>query len=107
MYFYNKKIGVYTAYYNTLLYSYILPYSNTLNFLYYKKNKENISCILVYPILHKKIFFFQVSTHIVKKKKMKKSSNLNQSLILESSISSYKCIYTIPIFSLSNNLFLE
>lgn len=104
MFFFNKKLGFYNTYYNELFFSYILPYSNDIMYLYNNKKKVTSSFLLVYPILYKKIFFLELSSHILKKKKMKQVFNLNQTLILEGSLSSHKCIFTVPIFSFLNSL---
>lgn len=109
MTFYNKKLGLITNHYNSVFSLYILPYQSNLLFFYNSKNRKKVtySCLLVYPIFYKKIFFFELSCSAIKKKKMKNINNLNQTIILEGSISSNKCIYTIPIFSLSNNIYSE
>lgn len=100
---YNKKIGFYKNYYNSVFFSYILPYSNTKNKMF---NHDNLyksdyiySCLIIYPILYKKLSFFQFSTKIIKRKRMKNRLNLNQTIILEGTISKKKCSLSVPIFS--------
>ena len=106
MFFYNKKLGFYTQYYNLLFFSYVLPYQNQLKD-FYKRTTSKETCLLVYPILYKKIFFLELSAHIQKKKKMNNKYNLNQTLILEGTVSSHKCKYAVPLFSFFNTIYLE
>ena len=68
-------------------------------------SKKNGACLLVYPIIYKKIFFLELSTIIKKKKKFKNIYNLNQTLILEGTVSSHKCLYSIPLFSFLNSVY--
>jgi len=107
MFFFNKKIGFYSNYYHLLLASYISPYSNNISSLCYLKKKAIFSCVFIYPIIYKKIFFLELSSNIIGKHKMKKASNLNQTIILEGSISSHKCVFTVPLFSFLNNIFID
>ena len=107
MSFFNKKIGFYSSYYNLLFSSYISPYSNNIDSLYNYRKKVVFSCVFIYPILYKKIFFLEMSSHIIGKHKTKKASNLNQTVILEGSISSHKCVFTVPLFSFLNNIFID
>lgn len=102
----NKKLGFYKNYYTFLFYSYILPYHNQLSD-FYNLNKATNTCLLVYPILYKKIFFLELSSKIIKRKKMKQVYNLNQTLILEGTVSSHKCHFSVPVFSFLNIITLE
>ena len=107
---YNKKIGYYRNYYNSLFFSYILPYSNIKG--YYKAfNHDNLykrnyiySCLIIYPILYKKLSFFQFNVKILKKRRMKNIFNLNQTIILEGTISRKKCSLSVPLFSFLNKI---
>jgi hypothetical protein len=100
MFFYNQKLGFYCNYYNELFFSYIIPYQEKLiSFYNLNQNLVTNSCLLVYPILYKKVLFFEASSTILKRKKMKNKYNLNQTLILEGTVSSKKCIFTVPLFS--------
>jgi len=107
MFFFNKKIGFYSNYYTILFSSYISPYSNNIDSLYKNKKKAIFSCVFIYPILYKKIFFLELSSNIIGKHNAKKASNLNQTVILEGSISSHKCVFTVPLFSFLNNIFID
>lgn len=108
MFFYNKKLGFYKNFYNSLFFSYILPYQNQyVDFYNLNTNRTTHSCLLVYPILYKKIFFLELSAKILKRKKMKSKYNLNQTLILEGTISSQKCLFSVPLFSFFNIISLE
>ena len=78
-----------------------------MNSIYKNKKKAILSCVFIYPILYKKIFFLELSSTIIGKHNTKKASNLNQTVILEGSISSHKCIFTVPLFSFLNNLFID
>ena len=107
MSYYNKTSGLLIKYYNNLFYLNTYRHEkNLMSILYtnFGRKKMSSSCLLVYPIINKKIFFIEKSCKIVKKKGMKNLANLNQTIILEASISSQKCIYTIPIFSIFNHL---
>ena len=96
---YNQKLGKYNQYYSKhLMTSTGINHIKNLNFLY-KKNKLKITCLIHYPILYKKITFFNFGCVIIKKKRMKNKYNLNQSIIVEGSISANKCIFTIPVLS--------
>ena len=73
MFFFNKKLGTYFCYYNELFFSYIIPYQKQLiSFYNLNQNLVTNSCLLVYPILYKKVLFFEVSSIILKKKKDEK-----------------------------------
>lgn len=97
---YNHKLGKYVNYYNTcLLDPTATQHIHSLSFLY-KKNFH--SCLIFYPILYKRIIFFNFGCFIKKRKRMKNRYNLNQTIILEGTISSNKCRLSIPVLSFLN-----
>jgi len=107
MTFYNSKIGLLVSYYNNIFaLNRPLHDKDFMSILYTNYGRQNMSsaCLLVYPIINKKIIFIEMSCKILKKKGMKNIAQLNQTIILEASISSQKCIYTIPVFSVFNHL---
>jgi hypothetical protein len=106
-YYNNKKLGLYSKYYNDLFFMNAYKHDKNITSILYTNLgiKKHSPCLLIYPIINKKIMFIEMSCKIVKKKGMKKLSNFNQTIILEASISSQKCIYTVPIFSVMNHLF--
>lgn len=103
MLFYNKKIGFLKNYYNMTFISFLKTYNFFSNNLY---DKDINYCVIIYPVLYKKMSFFKLSCNILKKKRMKSknSFNLNQTVILEGFISRNKFFLSIPVFSLINNL---
>jgi hypothetical protein len=106
--YYNKKIGFYKKYYDSVFFEYILRYSNTTGQLlskntFYKSNSIS-SCLVIYPVFYKRLSFFNFSAYILKKKRMKNRYNLNQTIILEGTISKTKCVYSIPLLSIDNKV---
>lgn len=98
---YNKKIGNYIHYYNTTLNNYIKNYNYFHNYLH----SDSLSyCLLSYPILYKKIYFFKFSCTILKKRKRKNVFFFNQTILLEGYLSKRKLFVTLPIFSFLNKM---
>jgi len=97
--YYNNKIGNIRNYYNNTFIS-LLKNNNLL----YEKNKflNKSSCLVIYPILYKKMTFFNLRCTIIKK--TKSFFNLNQTIILEGFLSRNKCFITIPILSFLNKV---
>ena len=107
---YNKKIGFYKNYYNSIFSSYILPYSNkkTTHKLFHDDLLYNIhylySCLIIYPIIYKRLCFFTFPIRILKRKRMRNRLNLNQTVLIEGTISRKKCFLSVPIFSFLNKI---
>lgn len=99
MFFCNIKIGHYKNYYNSIFYLKQVPFQKAFRDIY-NVHRYN-SFLVVYPIFYKKILFLEISTQIIKRRNMKQKYNLNQSLILEGTVSSKKCLLSVPVFSMS------
>lgn len=74
MSYYNKKLGIFLKYYNHLFSLYSHKHDKDfMSILYTNYGRKHMSspCLLVYPIINKKITFIEISCKIVKKKGMK------------------------------------
>jgi len=75
MSYYNKKVGFLIKHYNNIFSLNTYKHDKDLmSILYTNFGRKHMSspCLLVYPIINKKIVFIEMSCKIIKKKGMKK-----------------------------------
>jgi len=104
--YYNKSFGFYKKYYNTTFFSFILPninksqeFSSKNVSLLYKSNYFSC-CSVIYPLFYKELSYIHLEEcWVLKRYNMKNKINLNQTIILEGSVSENKFNLSLPILS--------
>lgn len=110
LFYYNKKLNIYRKHYTYTFFSSILPSIkiskefSELNIKSLYKSNFFSSCSVIYPIFYKKLSFVLLRSIVSRRYRMKRKLNLNQTIILEGSVSKNKFYLSIPILSFFKNV---